>query len=46
MRVRYLSLNSGLFLESHLTAMACLTEDAKKVIEAFFEKKKPVFKGR
>lgn len=41
-----LSLNSGLILESHLTAMACLTEDAKKGIEAFFEKRKPVFKGR
>lgn len=39
-------LQSGLTLESILAPMSCLTEDAKEGITAFFEKRKPDFKGR
>jgi 1,4-dihydroxy-2-naphthoyl-CoA synthase len=33
-------------LESNLGGLACASEDAKEGLNAFQEKRKPIFKGR
>lgn len=41
-----LPLGGGLAIESDLASFACLSEDAKEGLKAFFEERKPVFRGR
>lgn len=40
------SVRAGLLFEQAQTTYCCGTEDQKEAINAFFEKRKPVFKGR
>lgn len=44
-RAPHLSLDEGLVLESDLAGLLCGTDDAKEGIQAFMQKRKPVFRG-